>query len=53
MKDNLEAKFYNKILRAVQAENENIKVIEFKVDNEIDNPSNANVIDCAKFLKEA
>jgi len=53
MKDNLEAKFYDKILRAVQAENENIKTIEFKVDNEIDNPSNANVIDCAKFLKEA
>ena len=53
MKDNLEAKFYNKILRAVQAENENIKIIEFKVDNEIDNPSNVNVIDCGKFLKEA
>jgi len=53
MKDNLEAKFYNKILRAVQAENENIKLIEFKVDNEIDNPSNSNVIDCSKFLKEA
>ena len=53
MKDNLEAKFYDKILRAVQIENENIKTIEFKVDNEIDNPSNPNVIDCWKFIKEA
>jgi len=52
MKDNLEAKFYNKILRATQKEIPSIEVIEFQVDNEIDNPSNINVIDCTKFVKE-
>ncbi len=53
MKNNLEAKFYDKILRATQKEKETIEKIEFKVDNEIDNPSNLNVINCATFLKEA
>ncbi len=52
MKDNLEAKFYNKILRATQKEIPSIEIIEFQVDNEIDNPSNINVIDCTKFIKE-
>jgi hypothetical protein len=52
MKDNLEAKFYDKILRATKKEIPNNEIIDFKVDNEIDNHSNLNVIDCAKFLKE-
>ncbi len=52
MKDNLEAKFYDKILRATKQEIETLETIEFKVDNEIDNPSNSNVIDCNIFIKE-
>lgn len=52
MKDNLEAKFYKEILEATKAENENISEIEFKVDLNIDNPSNKDVIDCASFHKD-
>jgi len=52
MKDNLEAKFYNQILLAVQKDSKEITSIEFKVDHDIDNPSNKNVIDCTSFYKE-
>ncbi len=53
MKDNLEAKFYDQVFESSQIENPNIKKIEFKVDSDIDNPSNANVIDCAGYFKES
>lgn len=53
MKDNLEAKFYNQVFESAQAENPNIKTIEFQVDYDIDNPSNANVIDCGNYFKES
>jgi chromosomal replication initiation ATPase DnaA len=52
MKDNLEAKFYNEVLAATKLENREIEKISFKIDNNIDNPSNTDVIDCATFLKE-
>ncbi|MFC1798158.1 hypothetical protein ACFLY2_03520 [Patescibacteria group bacterium] len=52
MKDNLEAKFYNVVLEAAQLDNRDLEKISFKVDNNIDNPSNSDVIDCANFLKE-
>jgi len=52
MKDNLEAKFYNVVLAAAKLENREIEKIIFKVDNNIDNPSNTDVIDCSNFLKE-
>ena len=51
MKDNLEAKFYKDILEASKEENPNISEIEFKVDLNIDNPSNNDVVDCATFYK--
>jgi chromosomal replication initiator protein len=53
MKDNLEAKFYKQILEAVQKENKNIVSIDFKIDAQIDNPSNSHVIDCMKLYKES
>ncbi len=53
MKDNLQAKFYSKILEAVQKEIETITEIEFVVDQEIDNPSNTAVVDCTAFYKTA
>ena len=53
MKDNLEAKFINKILLATQKElGEKIKTISIKVDSEIDTPSNSSTIDCTVFYKE-
>ena len=52
MKDNLEAKFHKEILEASKAENQNIEEIEFKIDLNIDNPSNKDVIDCASFYKD-
>jgi hypothetical protein len=51
MKDNLEAKFYNEVFESSKIENPNLKEIEFKVDLNIDNPSNTSVIDCANFFK--
>lgn len=51
MKDNLEAKFYNQVLESIQIENADIKNVIFRVDNDIDNPSNTNVIDCTSFYK--
>jgi chromosomal replication initiator protein len=53
MKDNLEAKFYNQILNATKQEIDSIEKIEFIVDDNIDNPSNVNVIDCTKLYKES
>ncbi len=52
MKDNLEAKFYDKILSATKKEIPTIERIEIQIDNNIDTPSNTSVIDCSKFYKE-
>jgi len=53
MKDNLEAKFHSVVLEASKKELwDKITNISFKVDGEIDNPSNTNAVDCQKFLKE-
>lgn len=52
MKDNLEAKFYDEVLEATKELIPEVKEIEFRVDLNIDNPSNTNVIDCAGFYKE-
>jgi len=52
MKDNLEAKFYSQLLTSTQKEVHWIKNIDFKIDVEIDNPSNKDVIDCTSFYKE-
>ncbi|MBT3729184.1 hypothetical protein HOF65_05585 [bacterium] len=46
MKDNLEAKFYKEILNATQLESREIEKISFKIDENIENPSNTDVIDC-------
>jgi hypothetical protein len=52
MKDNLEAKFRKQILKAVDIEFPGLEDIDFKVDKDIDNPSNTNVIDCIEFYKK-
>lgn len=52
MKDNLEAKFYNQLFNSSKLEIPTIKNILFKIDVEIDNPSNKDVIDCTSFYKE-
>lgn len=53
MKDNLEAKFGKEILMAVQKTLGNtIETVTFRVDNNIDTPSNTSAIDCTKFYKE-
>jgi len=49
MKDNLEAKFYNNIFDAAKLENRDLEKISFIVDNNIDNPSNTDVVDCSKI----
>ena len=53
MKDNLEAKFYEQIFASTIKEISTIKQVSFKIDVEIDNPSNKNVIDCTSFYKES
>jgi chromosomal replication initiator protein len=53
MRDNLEIKFQKLILEAVQKENPSITSIQFKIDQNIDTPSNQHVIDCMKFYKES
>lgn len=53
MKDNLEAKFYNEVFEASKIENPKLLEISFKVDLDIDNPSNVDVIDCTSFFKNA
>jgi chromosomal replication initiation ATPase DnaA len=53
MKDNLEAKFYDIILKAAKKEIPTLERIEFIIDKNIENLSNTNSIDCAKFFKES
>ena len=53
MRDNLAAKFDKLILEATKKEFwDNIVKIEFVVDDNIDNPSNIDTVDCQKFYKE-
>ncbi len=52
-KNNLEAKFLLQILKAAQTEDSNITNIELQIDDNIDVPSNTQVVDCSKFYKEA
>ena len=53
MKDNLEAKFKDIVLESAKLENKNLENVVFKIDDNIDNPSNTDVIDCSFFYKEA
>ena len=53
MKNNLEAKFISHILKASQTEDGNITDISLEIDDNIDTPSNTQVVDCTKFYKEA
>ena len=53
MKDNLEAKFYDQILKSAKQEIVTLERIEFKLDSNIDNPSNTNSIDCGILFKES
>ncbi len=53
MKDNLEAKFYDEILKAAKQEIATLEKIEFIIDKNIDNPSNTNSVDCLIFFKDA
>jgi chromosomal replication initiator protein len=52
MRDNLNHKFHGEVLAAVQSVLPNITDIEFQVDKNIENPSNALVIDCSKEYKD-
>lgn len=52
MKWNLEAKFYTDILEATQIEIPTITKVSFVVDQNIDNPTNINVIDCISYYKD-
>ncbi|MCH8518246.1 chromosomal replication initiator protein DnaA [Candidatus Gracilibacteria bacterium] len=53
MRDNLQAKFYSLVLEATKKEfGDSITSIDFIVDNNIDNPSNIDAVDCQKFYKE-
>ena len=52
MKDNLEARFHNNIKAATIIEFPTVTEIEFIVDQNIDNPSNTDVIDCNSFFKD-
>lgn len=51
MRDNLKVKFYDQILKSAKKEIVTLEKIDIKVDPNIDNPSNPNVIDCSKFYK--
>jgi chromosomal replication initiator protein len=53
MKDNLEAKFYDQILKSSKQEIATLERIEFTLDKDIDNPSNVNSIDCGALFKDA
>lgn len=53
MKNNLEAKFIRQILTASQKEDSDINNILLEIDNDIDTPSNTQVVDCTKYYKEA
>jgi len=52
MKGNLVAKFYDKIFEATNKEFPLLDEIAFEVDDNIENPSNSNVVDCLAFYKE-
>ena len=52
MRDNLDRKFRAEILTAAQSVLPNIVAIEFQVDKNIENPSNALVIDCIREYKD-
>lgn len=53
MRDNIQSKFYNELLKAAQAEFwPGITKIDCIIDENIDNPSNTNAVDCQKFYKE-
>lgn len=51
-RDNLAHKFKNEVLAAVASVEPTISSVDFAVDSNIDNPSNANVVDCLKEYKE-
>lgn len=53
MKENLEAKFYDLILKSSKQIFPQIEKIEFIVDMNIENPSNHDVVDCAQYFKDA
>jgi len=53
MKNNLEAKFLKEILLASQKEDSDIVDVELAIDDNIDVPSNTQVVDCTKYYKEA
>ena len=52
MRDNLAHKFFDEILAASKAIIPTIETIDFRVDKDIDNPSNGNVMDCGWEYKE-
>lgn len=52
MRDNLAHKFFDEILAASRKKIPTLETIEFRVDTNIDNPSNSNVIDCALEYKD-
>lgn len=52
MKENLEAKFYDLILKATKWEIQSIERIEFIVDKNIENTLNKDVVDCSIYFKE-
>lgn len=52
MKDNLKYKFYDIVKSCTAKIIEWVDVIDFVIDNEIDNPSNIQVLDCVKEYKE-
>lgn len=52
MRDNLEAKFQQQILTAIQKDYPTIEKLEIIVDKEIDNPSNIYSIDGVGFYKD-
>jgi len=53
MKDNLEAKFYDKILKSSKEEIPTLERVEFIIDKNIENPSNINAVDCTSFFKNS
>lgn len=52
MRDNLAHKFFDEILAASKKIVPTIESIDFRVDKNIDNPSNENVLDCAVEYKD-
>jgi hypothetical protein len=52
MKGNLTAKFYDEIFEATKIEFPLLEEVIFDVDDNIENPSNSQVVDCLAFYKE-